>query len=144
MIRRPTCLRKYLAGLHSIVGTAKSMFPISSRAGWTSLSSRWCQKYREPCLVQMPTGSIWTMPTGGSVHPLLWHGCFWHLKKQDDLCNFLFALLIFCIYQWIEGNGNPLQYSFLENSMDRGPWLATVHWVAKEWTQLNEWTTTLL
>ena len=31
-----------------------------------------------------------------------------------------------------EGNGNPLQYSCLENSMDRGAWWATVHWVAKE------------
>ena len=26
-----------------------------------------------------------------------------------------------------EGNGNPLQYSFLENPMDRGAWSATVH-----------------
>ena len=33
-----------------------------------------------------------------------------------------------------EGNGNPLQYSFLENSMDRGAWQATVHRVAKSWT----------
>ena len=33
-----------------------------------------------------------------------------------------------------EGNGNPLQYSFLENSMDRGAWQATVHRVAKGWT----------
>ena len=30
------------------------------------------------------------------------------------------------------GNGNPLQYSCLENSMDRGAWQATVHGVAKE------------
>ena len=30
------------------------------------------------------------------------------------------------------GNGNPLQYSCLENSMDRGAWWATVHGVAKE------------
>ena len=30
-----------------------------------------------------------------------------------------------------EGNGNPLQYSYLENSMDRGAWWATVHGVAK-------------
>ena len=29
------------------------------------------------------------------------------------------------------GNGNPLQYSFLENPMDRGAWRATVHGVAK-------------
>ena len=30
-----------------------------------------------------------------------------------------------------EGNGNPLQYFFLENSMDRGDWWATVHGVSK-------------
>jgi len=33
-----------------------------------------------------------------------------------------------------EGNGHPLQYSCLENSMDRGAWWATVHGVAKNWT----------
>ena len=31
-----------------------------------------------------------------------------------------------------EGNGNPLQYSCLENPMDRGAWRATVHGVAEE------------
>ena len=35
------------------------------------------------------------------------------------------------------GNGNPLQYSCLENSMDRGAWRATVHRVAKSQTQLS-------
>ena len=33
-----------------------------------------------------------------------------------------------------EGNGNPLQYSCLENHMDRGAWWATVHGVTKSWT----------
>ena len=33
-----------------------------------------------------------------------------------------------------ERNGNPLQYSCLENSMDRGAWWATVHRVEKSWT----------
>ena len=33
-----------------------------------------------------------------------------------------------------EGHGNPLQYSCLENSMDRGAWQATVHGLAKSWT----------
>ena len=37
-----------------------------------------------------------------------------------------------------EGNGNPLQYSSLENSMDRGAWQATVHGVAKSWTWLSD------
>ena len=33
-----------------------------------------------------------------------------------------------------EGNGNPLQYSCLENCMDRGAWSATVHGVTKSQT----------
>ena len=37
-----------------------------------------------------------------------------------------------------EGNGNPLQHSCLENSMDRGAWCATVHGLAKSWTQLSD------
>ena len=37
-----------------------------------------------------------------------------------------------------EGNGNPLQYSYLENSMDRGAWWATVHGVTKNQTRLRE------
>ena len=37
-----------------------------------------------------------------------------------------------------EGNGNPLQYFCLENSMDRGIWWATVHGVTKSWTGLSD------
>ena len=33
-----------------------------------------------------------------------------------------------------EGNGTPLQYSCLEDSMDRGAWRTTVHGVTKSWT----------
>ena len=36
------------------------------------------------------------------------------------------------------GHGNPLQYSCLENPMDRGAWQATVHRVAKSWTRLKQ------
>ena len=36
-----------------------------------------------------------------------------------------------------EENGYPLQYSCLENSMDRGAWWTTVHGVAKSQTQLS-------
>ena len=41
-----------------------------------------------------------------------------------------------------EGNGNPLQCSCLENSMDGGAWWATVHGVTKSWTQLSNFTFT--
>ena len=37
-----------------------------------------------------------------------------------------------------EGNSNPLQYSYLENPMDRGDWRATVHGVAKSQLQLMQ------
>ena len=42
-----------------------------------------------------------------------------------------------------EGNGNPLQYSCLENPMDRGAWWAILHGVAKSWTRLNDFTFTM-
>ena len=36
------------------------------------------------------------------------------------------------------GHGNPLKYSCLENPLDREAWRATVHGVAKSWTQLSD------
>ena len=36
------------------------------------------------------------------------------------------------------GHGNPLQYSCLENPMDRGAWWTTVHRVTKSWTRLKQ------
>ena len=41
-------------------------------------------------------------------------------------------------HPWVEKNGYPLQYSCLENSMDREAWQATVHGVAKSQTWLND------
>ena len=41
-----------------------------------------------------------------------------------------------------EGNGTPLQYSCLEDSMDGGAWWATVHGVAKSQTRLSDFTFT--
>ena len=35
------------------------------------------------------------------------------------------------------GHGNPLQYSFLGNSMDRGAWWPAVHRAAESWTRLK-------
>ena len=48
-----------------------------------------------------------------------------------------------CVYTCNrEGNGNPLQYSCLENPMDGGAWWAAVYGVAKSWTQLSDFTFT--
>ena len=35
-------------------------------------------------------------------------------------------------------HGNPLQYSFLENPVDRGTWQAAIHRIAKSWTRLKQ------
>ena len=43
-----------------------------------------------------------------------------------------------------EGNGNPLQYSCLENSMDGEAWWATVHGIANSWTWLSNFTGSLI
>ena len=37
----------------------------------------------------------------------------------------------------VGGHGNPLQYSCMENPMDRGAWWAVVHRISKSWTQLK-------
>ena len=41
-----------------------------------------------------------------------------------------------------EGNGNPLQYSCLENLMDGGAWWAAIHGVTNSWTRLSDFTFT--
>ena len=43
----------------------------------------------------------------------------------------------------VEGNGIPLQYSCLENTMDGGAWWATVHGVARRGTRLSDFTLSL-
>ena len=75
---------------------------------------------------------------------------------MEDLHN-LFGILLLrgllvlpiysCIYVsiglWIgAGNGTPLQYSCLENPMDRGAWWAPVHGVTKSQTRLSDFTFT--
>ena len=63
----------------------------------------------------------------------------------DNLCCFKWHHFVFL---WLsnlmrrEGNGTPLQYSCLENPMDRGAWWAAVHGVAEGRTQLSNFTFT--
>ena len=61
--------------------------------------------------------------------------------------SFFFFFLTFGYCQGLlagEGNGTPLQYSCLENPMDRGPWKAAVHGVAEGRTQLSDFTFTFM
>ena len=54
-----------------------------------------------------------------------------HFKENSFLPKFR------RVYGDGEGNGNPLQYPCLENTMDGGAWCATVHRISKSWTQLK-------
>jgi len=57
------------------------------------------------------------------------------------LCSFFF-FFFFLTAPGGEGNGTPLQYSCLENPMDRGAWKAAVHGVAEGRTRLSDFTFT--
>ena len=59
-------------------------------------------------------------------------GYRYHLSK------FHIYALVYCIGG--EGNGNPLQYSCLENPVDRGAWWAAVHGVARSQTRWSDFT----
>ena len=60
-------------------------------------------------------------------------------RKWDFYCC---EFLLKGYTDWGEGNGTPLQYSCLENPMDRGAWWAAVHGVAKRQTRLSDFTFT--
>ena len=61
-------------------------------------------------------------------------------KSKDSACNARDLGLIPGLGRLPGGgHGNPLQCSYLENPMGRGAWWATVHGLAKSWTQLRDW-----
>ena len=78
---------------------------------------------------------------------------FWVIMFSLSLVSGIFKLfsltssLISCLFcsllvSYWEGNGNPLQYSCLENPMDGEAWWATVHGVAKSRKRLSDFTFT--
>ena len=76
------------------------------------------------------------------IFQILFH--YWHYKilnivpcaTQQVLvvCLLLISYLSRSMYLLGEGNGNPLQYSCLENPRDGGAWWAAVYGVAQSWT----------
>ena len=64
--------------------------------------------------------------------------------KESGICPqaTLWVVLPWTSISHREGNGTPLQYSYLENPMDGGAWWAAVHGVTKSWTRLRDYTFT--
>ena len=80
-------------------------------------------------------------------------GCpFFHILANTRSCLFYFShrteykvIFLFAFSSWLmfgEGSGTQLQYSCLENPMDRGAWWTAVHGVAEGWTRLSDFTFT--
>ena len=80
----------------------------------------------------------------GAVQPCLlsWEVCLSYVITESLLLFYFSFHLHSSNKQSGEGNGNPLQYSCLENPMDGGAWWATVHGVAKSRTRLIDFTLT--
>ena len=73
----------------------------------------------------------WTVAyRGSSVHGIFWAKVLESAKK----------ILGYLASHMVEGNGNPLQYSCLENPMDGGAWQAAVHGATKSQTRLSDFT----
>ena len=64
-----------------------------------------------------------------------------HFGWNDGFYLHIISILDYSIYVLVGGNGTPLQYSCLENPMDRGGWWAPVHGVAKSWIWLKQLST---
>ena len=76
-------------------------------------------------------------PSPPAPKPSHVHGLPWWFSGEKPACQCKRCGLD----PWVrkgEGNGNPLQYSGLENSMDRGVWQATVHGVTKSQIRLSD------
>ena len=54
----------------------------------------------------------------------------------------MLKVICHCKNEKLNPNGTPLQYSCLENPMDKGAWKAAVHVVTKSWTGLSDFTFT--
>ena len=86
----------------------------------------------------------------GQTHVSYISICQWCLKKVETGASLVIQMVMNPLavqVVWVrslglggspgEGNGYSLQYSCLENPMDRGAWRVTVHGVKKSWTQLS-------
>ena len=83
------------------------------------------------------------MPSSrGSSHPGTEPGSpAWQVDSSpSELPEKAYLYIVVCICR--EGNGNPLQYSCLENPMDGGAWWAAVHGISKSQTRLSGFTFT--
>ena len=94
----------------------------------------WQDPLESDLLVRSNTEDVQVLSCG-SFHPGLLQGAGWHGRESLLLPKFCSCCGRRVVYIWTY---NPLQYSCLENPLDRGVWWATVHGVAKSQTRLKQ------
>ena len=103
-----------------------------------SLQPHGPQHIRPPC--PSPSPGV----KENNIHELICLGLPWWLSGKESPCQAGdLGLIPGSGRSPGEVNGNPLQYSCLENSMGGGAWYAAVHGVAKSWTRLSDFTYSL-
>ena len=118
-----SAFRSSWSGVYMLVGSISSLIINFSHLEWASVSA----KYLKDPVVFIP-----------------WPGLLMWLSGKESPCQAgdLGSILGLRRSSW-KGNGNPLLYSCLGNPMDRAAPRATVHGVAKSWTWLSNWRTTI-
>ena len=74
-----------------------------------------------------------SLPLGTDCLPRGWIFSWGAIMNRVDSTGQIFLYIYFLGAPFGEGNGNPLQYSSLENPVGRGAWWAAVHGVAESW-----------
>ena len=93
---------------------------------WHNIANCWRRQW-QPTLVLLP---------GKSHGQRSLVGCSpWGCEESSTTERLHFHFSFSCIR---EGNGNPLQYSYLENPRDGGAWWAAIYGVTQSWTQLKQ------
>ena len=121
----------------AIHGVTESWTRLSdwTELNWTELTAlRWVVLLVVLSGVIHANAIIWRISSAGSpkwIYSHVWASLVAQMVKS------LPAMQETRVWSPGEGNGNPLQYSCLENSMDRGAWWATVYGISKSLTQLS-------
>ena len=126
-------------------------FKINDRKGWKTLNTGGHPVSSQEVTQDLLSQSIFLSFSWAMKRPLCWDACcllsgqysfraflvFLTVKNLPAKQDSILGLIPRLGRSPGEARGNPLQYSCLENPMDRGAWQATAHGVSKSWTQLS-------
>ena len=127
--------------LLAVQGTLKNFLQHhSSKASVLRCSAFFMVQLSHPYMTTGKTIALTIDSSVSKVMPLLFNTLSMFVTDKESACNAEDPGLIPRSGRSPgEGHGNSLQYSCLENSMDREAWWVTVHGIAKSWTRLSDY-----